>query len=355
MSLKIKLTKSIKESVGQDVSEYQKWVDYDMEKYHKISEKTMDEIKKAGLSVVKDQYGQYEVIADRPVEESCGDKKLKESADGTVVFYYRPDYYDEYLEDDLNDELEDSGVVLVGNRDMSKAGDPKLLNYVSDDDSEDEIIGILNEKTGKDYEKLTIRGYAQRDWQNMYYPKDKSDSELDYIDNLYMGKYDVFQSNDGDFFVRVPHNVSWKGPEEIKKYISDEVGYVDKDDIVLKKKVARTVYDDADFDECLKEDTVKQGNYWVNKGKEGTHGKFKTKKEADAQRKAMYAGGFGESCEESKEIDRDRDKARRLRREMSADKRKLKDEDDYIAGDKKRAKIRAISNDDISEDEIDLF
>ena len=43
--------------------------------------------------------------------------------------------------------------------------------------------------------------------------------------------------------------------------------------------------------ESLTEDTVKQGNAWVNKGKEGTHGKFKTKKAADAQRKAMFANG----------------------------------------------------------------
>lgn len=48
------------------------------------------------------------------------------------------------------------------------------------------------------------------------------------------------------------------------------------------------------------EDTVKQGNEWVNKGKDGTHGTFKTKKAADAQRKAMFANKgkkstFGES------------------------------------------------------------
>ena len=42
----------------------------------------------------------------------------------------------------------------------------------------------------------------------------------------------------------------------------------------------------------IEEDTVKQGNFWTNKGKEGTHGKFKTKKEADAQRKAMFANGY---------------------------------------------------------------
>lgn len=52
------------------------------------------------------------------------------------------------------------------------------------------------------------------------------------------------------------------------------------------------------MDENLNEDTekVKDGK-WVNKGKEGTHGKFKTKKEADAQRKAMFSNGFHESLE----------------------------------------------------------
>ena len=53
--------------------------------------------------------------------------------------------------------------------------------------------------------------------------------------------------------------------------------------------------------ESLKEDTVKQGSSWVNKGKEGTHGKFKTKKDADAQRKAMFANGYKEGLKESEE------------------------------------------------------
>lgn len=45
--------------------------------------------------------------------------------------------------------------------------------------------------------------------------------------------------------------------------------------------------------ETLKEDTEKNSKgKWVNKGKEGTHGEFKTKKEADAQRKAMFANGY---------------------------------------------------------------
>lgn len=64
-------------NVGQDVAEYQKWVDYDMDRYKKISDKTMDLIKKAGLSVVKDQYGQYEVISKEKVREALRKKFLE--------------------------------------------------------------------------------------------------------------------------------------------------------------------------------------------------------------------------------------------------------------------------------------
>lgn len=44
----------------------------------------------------------------------------------------------------------------------------------------------------------------------------------------------------------------------------------------------------------VKADTVKKKNgKWVNRGDTGEeHGEFSTKKEADAQRKAMYAKGF---------------------------------------------------------------
>lgn len=76
-SFKRPVKKSIKESKEVDLTEYQKWVDYDMRKYHKISENTMSRIKKAGLSVVKDQYGEYEVIADRPDSDSESFKESK--------------------------------------------------------------------------------------------------------------------------------------------------------------------------------------------------------------------------------------------------------------------------------------
>ena len=69
--------KSLKEykDLGQDLGEYQKYVDADMKEHGHISKKTMEEIKKAGLSVVKDQYGEYEVIA----KETDKDSKKKMS------------------------------------------------------------------------------------------------------------------------------------------------------------------------------------------------------------------------------------------------------------------------------------
>lgn len=56
----------IKENIGSDIAEYQKWVDYDMKKYGKISDDTNEKIKKAGLKIVKDDHNDYEVIANEP-------------------------------------------------------------------------------------------------------------------------------------------------------------------------------------------------------------------------------------------------------------------------------------------------
>lgn len=58
------------------------------------------------------------------------------------------------------------------------------------------------------------------------------------------------------------------------------------------------MYDNLSEDLEVTEDTVKRGNKWVNVGKSGkTHGEFRTKKQADAQRRAMFAQGYKESLD----------------------------------------------------------
>ena len=59
----------------------------------------------------------------------------------------------------------------------------------------------------------------------------------------------------------------------------------------------------------IKEDTVKiKDGKWTNKGEEGTHGTFRTKKQADAQRKAMFANGYkAEELEKDSEVEEEVD------------------------------------------------
>lgn len=70
-------SESLKEDIGQEVDKYQMWVDYDMKHYKKISDETNDLLAKAGLEVVKDDHGDYEVIA------KSKDESLHEDIDVT--------------------------------------------------------------------------------------------------------------------------------------------------------------------------------------------------------------------------------------------------------------------------------
>lgn len=51
------------EDLAQDLTRYQKWVDYDMKKYGRVSDITKRALEKASLELVKDDHGDYEVIA----------------------------------------------------------------------------------------------------------------------------------------------------------------------------------------------------------------------------------------------------------------------------------------------------
>ena len=46
-----------------EIDRYQKWVDFDMSRYGKISERTQQMVNKAGYQIIKDDHGDYEVAA----------------------------------------------------------------------------------------------------------------------------------------------------------------------------------------------------------------------------------------------------------------------------------------------------
>lgn len=48
---------------NNEIDRYQKWVDFDMSRYGKISERTQQMVNKAGYQIIKDDHGDYEVAA----------------------------------------------------------------------------------------------------------------------------------------------------------------------------------------------------------------------------------------------------------------------------------------------------
>lgn len=76
----------LKEDLGEDVGEYQEWVDYDMKKYGRISKETFDKLRKAGLTAVKDEYGDYEVIPHEKIHEACKKRKVNKKLEESIIY-----------------------------------------------------------------------------------------------------------------------------------------------------------------------------------------------------------------------------------------------------------------------------
>lgn len=87
-----------------------------------------------------------------------------------------------------------------------------------------------------------------------------------------------------------------------------------------------------EISDVIEEDTIKKDGKWVNKGSEGTHGEFDTKKAADAQRKAMFANGYGESEDEEDYISEEASiKESANDKDVKARKFVLKTQNGYVA------------------------
>ena len=131
--------------IGQDMAEYQKWVDYDMERYGKISDRTMEEIRKAGLSIVKDQYGNYAVIAySKHISEEKGKKCEKSKMRDRKKLEERMWRYTLGAGKDIRDAIDEEDyegtkeALIKAYKEINKK-DPDLF----DDDELEEIINDL--------------------------------------------------------------------------------------------------------------------------------------------------------------------------------------------------------------------
>lgn len=145
----------LKESCS--INQCQKWVDYDMKKYKKISDDTMKKIKSSGYSVVKDQYGDYEVIADRK-DESCGkrkSRKMEESIEDITI-----DTGEQEITVSAKDkeEIESDGEMIAPLSDEAKAdieaGSDDTVDVDVDDFSEEDFDELGESYLKKVYENV---------------------------------------------------------------------------------------------------------------------------------------------------------------------------------------------------------
>ena len=223
------VTESLEENIGQDIDEYQQWVDYDMKRYHKISDKTNDEIRKAGLQVVKDKYGDYQVIAGK---------------------------YDESLKEDLDRDLDIISDIIDNYKDITGYD---ILDAYKGDRKDKEIVATMKSKI-RDYvknkyneslkesvdnETKEMLRQAARDIGQSYLVTDDIQFETDsgktqvyiHIANDDFVPYDDILSRAEKILGNIVDNIHWEGDYlvgDITDYLKDEENESLKEDTQLK-------------------------------------------------------------------------------------------------------------------------
>ena len=140
-------------------------------------------------------------------------------------------------------EIDDERIIIYGNPNFTSFGKSILLSIVNGDyydyeaEYDYETLEMLEKVTGKKWNKTTIKGYSQGDWQDVYYVEGEVSKEyIEEIEDFYMGKvtgFTVSEDND-DYNEFVPNDVVWEGKEAICRYLGlplesttiyEDVGY----------------------------------------------------------------------------------------------------------------------------------
>lgn len=133
--------KNLKEDSGEDIGKYQEWVDCDIKRYGRISAQTNKEIKEAGLQIVKDKYGDFEVIAgDTKIEESIGNETIEDIED------FIADVKDRFPGSEAIYDGDNNTVkITLNNKDASLTESIDNVNVTTDTD----IVNVTSEENGK--------------------------------------------------------------------------------------------------------------------------------------------------------------------------------------------------------------
>ena len=197
---------------------------------------------------------------------------------------------------------------LIGDEDEAIAGYDKILAMLGEDDA-----NAIEQLTHLKEEEIAHRDFLEvlkKDPSAIYNheekeeePKENDDDKIEvsnaeFIDDIALNDIDdAFGESLEEENKCTSYQVQDEKGNDLGTFDNEEDAYREKTNIELSRGIKGKLKV-VELCESLDEDTVKKGNKWVNKGKEGTHGEFKTKKEADDQRKAMFANGYHEDMEE---------------------------------------------------------
>ena len=183
---------------------------------------------------------------------------------------------------EMSEELEDN---------VNVKSESKFIKYKLEDADVDKVVEKIKNSSINivDYWKtkqfLKKRGLDKGDLDEVIHNLSKEDYKTNYksVDDVY---------NEAIIFIK-DSKIKDLGP--FNMYIKLDYDSVEENPVIVIS-IHETSRKQSNNE--LEEDTIKQNGKWVNKGKEGTHGEFATKKEADAQRKAMFANGYKEELNE---------------------------------------------------------
>ena len=146
------------EDLGDDVAKYQRWVDYDMKRYGKISDKTKSYLDRAGLEVVKDDHDEYEVIAkDEGLSESLNEVEVKTDTDKIKISSETITKDDEMaipVTDDTKDEI-----IAGGEEDDTS-------DEIAADDEEEDTVDDIEEFDEESFDELS-ESYLKKVYSNV--------------------------------------------------------------------------------------------------------------------------------------------------------------------------------------------
>lgn len=127
------------------------------------------------------------------------------------------------------------GIIMHGNRDYNSHTTPEFDAIYDRFDGEKRILRALHLMTGKRYEKCTIRGFCQGEWQDVYFPlADYNRNDIDILEIEYFNlgsEWNITTEEDPDGYYKYCYKY---GADAIRAEIASAEGTTPENVVLLE-------------------------------------------------------------------------------------------------------------------------